>query len=100
MLKRHFFRTYYLRSDLSGWIVLIKSEVLIMTAVVDPDLQIRGGAGHPDPDIKGGGGVVKKNFFGSSGGLGPSGPSPGFATGLECSGRSALTNGNHPKTDT
>ena len=24
------------------WLILIKSEVLIMTAVADPDLQIRG----------------------------------------------------------
>ena len=29
--------------------------------VADPDLQIRGGGGHPDPDIKGG--RSQKNFF-------------------------------------
>ena len=28
-------------------------------------LQIRGGAGHPDPEIRGGG--IKKRFFGPSG---------------------------------
>ena len=37
------------------WLILIKSEVLIMTAVTDPDLQIRG-PGHQDPGIRGGGG--------------------------------------------
>ena len=34
--------------------------------MVDPDLQIRGGPGHPDPEIRegrgGGGGVVSKIF--------------------------------------
>ena len=33
---------------------------------LDPDLEIRGPPGHPDPYIRGGGGV-QKNFFGSSG---------------------------------
>ena len=28
-------------------------------AVVDPDLQIRGGAGHPDPEIRGAPGLKK-----------------------------------------
>ena len=35
------------------------------TAITDPDLQIRwgaGGSGHPDPEIRGGGGL-KKIFF-------------------------------------
>ena len=32
-----------------------------LTAVADPDLQIRGGRSHPDPEIRGGG--LKKNFF-------------------------------------
>ena len=34
--------------------------------VADPDLQIRGGANHPDPEIRGEG-VSKKIFFGPSG---------------------------------
>ena len=29
---------------------------LIITAVPDPDLEIRSGGGHPDPYIRGGGG--------------------------------------------
>jgi len=35
-------------------------------AVADPDLQDKGGAGHPDPEIRGGP-VFKKFFFGPSG---------------------------------
>ena len=31
--------------------------------VADPDLQIRGEPGHPDPDITGGGNGLKKNCF-------------------------------------
>ena len=89
------------------WLILIKSEVLIMTAVADPDLQIRG-PGHQDPDIRGGGAGSKKKisrlFWPQFGlkirGARPPGPSPGSATGLECSDRSAVTNGNHPRTDT
>ena len=34
-----------------------------MHTVVDPDLQIRGVPGHPDPDIRGGGVVSKKTFL-------------------------------------
>ena len=47
------------------WLILIKSEVLIMTAVTDPDLQIRG-PGHQDPGIRGvwwGGEAVSKKTF-------------------------------------
>ena len=29
----------------------------------DPHLQVRGGGGHPDPEIRVGWGVLKKNFF-------------------------------------
>ena len=43
-------------------------------AMANPDLQIREGPGHPDPEIMGRGGVggrgvhvSKKNFFGPSG---------------------------------
>ena len=43
---------------ISGLLNIIKLKVL---AVPDPDLEIRGGAGHPDPLIK------KKNFFWSFG---------------------------------
>ena len=50
----------------------------IKYSVADPDLQIRGGGGHPDPEIRGG----PVNFFWPSGlilvykgvGAGPSGP--------------------------
>ena len=37
-----------------------------MWSVADPDLQIRGRGGHPDPEIKGGGrggGLKKKSFL-------------------------------------
>ena len=34
-----------------------------MHTVVDPDLQIRGVPGHPDPDIRGGGGWSPKKHF-------------------------------------
>ena len=54
----------------------------------DPDLQIRGGPGHPDPEIRGGG-LQKNTFwpFGPQFGLkireggAPPGPSPRSATG-------------------
>ena len=35
--------------------------------MADQHLQIRGGGGHPDPEIRGGGGL-KKNFFETGGG--------------------------------
>ena len=35
--------------------------------MVDPNLNIRGGARHPDPEIKGEGLVPKTIFFGPSG---------------------------------
>ena len=72
-----------------------------MISAVDPDLQIKRGPHHPDRDIMvrggggggGGGGVVlKKPFFRPfghqfglkiRGGPGPSGPSPGSATGFD-----------------
>ena len=38
-----------------------------LDAVADPDLQIRGGPGHPDPEIRGEGLVSKKIFFGPLG---------------------------------
>ena len=62
---------------------------LIITAVLDPDLEIRlggGGGAHPVPYIRG---AVSKKFFSAllasvwsknRGGGGPSGPSPGSAT--------------------
>ena len=42
--------------------------ILITYTVADPDLQIKGGLGHPDPVIRGGGGSggLKKSFFGPS----------------------------------
>ena len=65
---RVFVETPLLSCMLFGiWLILIKSEVLIMTAVADPDLQIRG-PGHQDPGIRGGGGGgLQKNILGSSG---------------------------------
>jgi len=58
--------------------------------VADPDLQIRGGPSHPDPEIGGGGGIQKKLFwpfgpqFGlkTRGGPGPPGTSPRSATAI------------------
>ena len=60
-----------------------------MWSVADPDLQIRGRGGHPDPEIKGGGWSQKNLFrpFGPQFGLkirgaaGPPGTSPGSAIG-------------------
>ena len=51
--------------------------------MADPDLQIRGGPGHPDPEIRGGG--PPQNFFSlilteNEGGPGPLGPSLGAVT--------------------
>ena len=49
--------------------------------MADPDLQIREGPGHPDPEIRG---RSKKQFFspfGSQFGLTIGGPSPASATG-------------------
>ena len=59
--------------------------------VADPDLQIRGGASHPDPEIRGGGGVSKKIFLAlqasvwsnNKGGPAPLGTSPRSATAIE-----------------
>ena len=34
LLKNHLLRAYYLGFDISGWIVLIKSEILITTGMV------------------------------------------------------------------
>ena len=40
----------------------------VFNPVADPDLQIREGSGHPDPEIRGGGGAFsQKNFFGPCG---------------------------------
>ena len=48
------------------WLILIKSEVLIMTAVADPDLEIRGPRSsrprHKSCVVGGGGGLKKKKF--------------------------------------
>ena len=44
--------------------------MLITYTVADPDLQIKGGLGHPDPVMEGGGGGrggLKKSFFSPSG---------------------------------
>ena len=48
--------------------MLFSTKKLLTRTVTDPDLQIRGEPGHPDPEIRGGGGAVsKKYFFGRSG---------------------------------
>ena len=61
--------------------------------MADPDLQIRGGGGHPDAEMGGGGGGGKKTFFRHFGpqfspklrgrGAGPPDPSTGYATVLD-----------------
>ena len=57
--------------------------------MADPELQIRSGAGHPDPEIRGGGGEGLKIFFWPFGphfglkikeGPAPPAPSPGSPT--------------------
>ena len=61
---------------------------MTIITVADPELQIRGGGGHPDPGIGGGGAVSKKNFrpFGPQFGLkikgspSPPGSFPGSVT--------------------
>ena len=55
MKKRPFWLTVVLVVDSSNNIVLL-------TAVADPDLQMRGG-GHPDPRDNGGGAGLRKDFF-------------------------------------
>ena len=59
MKKRPFWLTVVLVVDSSNNIVLL-------TAVADPDLQMRGG-GHPDPRDNGGGRVSERIFFCPSG---------------------------------
>ena len=60
---RVFVETPFLSCMLFGiWLILIKSEVLIMTAVADPDLQIRGPrSSRPRHKGWGGGAVSKTN---------------------------------------
>ena len=42
--------------------ILLIRECLLQ--VPDPNLEVRGGGGHPDPEISGGGGAVtQKNYF-------------------------------------
>ena len=56
--------------------------------MADPDLQIRRGAGHPDPEIRGGWAVSNFNFSAlrasvwakNKGGPDPPGPTPGSPT--------------------
>ena len=36
---------------------------MALLSVADPDLQIRGRPGHPEPEITGEGRGIKKNFF-------------------------------------
>ena len=59
------------------------NSIVLLTAMADPDLQIRGGGGHPDPEITGG--VSRRIFFlpfgphfgrKIRGGPGPLGPLP------------------------
>ena len=78
MKKRPFWLTVALVVDSSNNIVLL-------TAVADPDLQMRGGGGHPDPRDNGGGAGLQKDFFlpfgphfsrKIRGGPGPLGPLP------------------------
>ena len=63
------------------------SQTFLYLSVADPDLQIRGRPGHPDPEIRGRG--LQKHFFRpfgphfwskNKGGPGPLDSSPGSAT--------------------
>ena len=58
-----------IRGILSALILDILGEIWGIFAMADPDLQIRGGGGHPDAEIGagGGGGGLKRHFFGTSG---------------------------------
>ena len=68
-----------------------KQDMLTVNSQADPDLQIRGGHGHPDPEIRGvdpfseklfsalRASVWFKNRGGGGGGLATPGPSPGSA---------------------
>ena len=42
-------------------------KTVILKAVADPDLSIRGTPGHPDPEIREGGPGLQKLFFGPLG---------------------------------
>ena len=42
--------------------MLVSAALYWSATVADPDLQIREGPGHPDPEISGG--RFQKNFFG------------------------------------
>ena len=64
---------------------------MALVSMADPDLQIRGGPGHPDPEITGEGRSLKKKFFPAlrtsvwsknKGGRALRGPTPGSVT--EC----------------
>ena len=75
------------------WLTVVINSIVLLAAVADPDLQIRGGGegGHPDPGIRKRA-VSPKNFFRflgphfrqkirrGGGGAGSPGPSHGFAT--------------------
>ena len=57
-----------IRGILSALILDILGKIWGIFAMADPDLQIRGGGGHPDAEIgAGGGGGLKRHFFGTSG---------------------------------
>ena len=62
------FQKFYLNACI---IITVKKKIILsiiqwffpsVCTVADPDLQITGGPGHPDPEIRGGGGL-QKNFF-------------------------------------
>ena len=69
--------------------------VQLANPVPDPDIEISGGPGHPDPKIRGGGeACLPKEFFWPFGPqFGPKirgggvGPSPGFATVIRLKGK-------------
>ena len=42
---------------------MCSSSSRFLITVADPEHQIRGGGGHPDPEISGGGGRSPKIFF-------------------------------------
>ena len=81
------------RQETNKWKVVLDSQDSLArlsassVSVADPDLQIREGSGHSDPEIRGGGrrAAALKIFFSPQFGLNirgadPSGPSPRFST--------------------
>ena len=52
-----------------GLLLLLLVNDVVIGSMEDPDFQIRGGPGYPEPELRRGWGVVSKKFFGPSLGL-------------------------------